>query len=230
MKNKIKAISISILVVVIYLFLGDILSIPIHLLKLDTNSWPMFIKIIYSLSSEILTLFLIIFLLRNQLKRALIDIKDNHKKYFKSYFKYWFLIMAIMMLSNLIILLIIPDAKASNQQAINLMFKNAPIYTFISAVFLAPITEELVFRQALRNIIKNKYLFIFLSGFIFGGLHVFLSMQQTYELLYLIPYCTPGFIFAYILYKTDNIFVPIGLHFFHNGILMSLQVLLLILK
>ena len=49
-----------------------------------------------------------------------------------------------------------------------------------------------------------------------------------YDILYLIPYSALGISFAYILQKTDNIFVTIGLHFMHNGILMALQVLVLI--
>ncbi|MBQ8234787.1 MAG: CPBP family intramembrane metalloprotease, partial [Bacilli bacterium] len=83
-------------------------------------------------------------------------------------------------------------------------------------------------RNCLYKIFKNKYLFIFISGFIFGSLHVFNDSMVISDLLYLIPYCTPGFIFAYILTKSDNIFNTIGLHFIHNGTLMTLQVVLML--
>ena len=68
-----------------------------------------------------------------------------------------------------------------------------------------------------------------MSGLIFGGLHVVGNINHWYDLLYLIPYCTPGFIFAYIMSKTNNVFVSMGLHFLHNGMIMSLQVLLIML-
>ena len=68
-----------------------------------------------------------------------------------------------------------------------------------------------------------------MSGLIFGGLHVIGNVNSIIDLLYLIPYCVPGFAFAYMLSKTNNIFVPMGFHFLHNGVTMSLQVILLIL-
>ena len=74
----------------------------------------------------------------------------------------------------------------------------------------------------------NKILFIIISGIIFGGLHVITGFSSPIDLLYLIPYCAPGFAFAYILADSDNIFIPISLHFMHNGILIALQFMLLI--
>ena len=99
---------------------------------------------------------------------------------------------------------------------------------FITAVILAPVIEELVFRQAFRNIITNNWLFIIISGLVFGSLHVITSYETPTDLLYLIPYSAPGIIFAYTLVKSKNIFVPMGLHFIHNGLLLSLQFVVLI--
>lgn len=200
----------------------------VPLLFIKTNSLTF--KIIYSLFQDIVQLLILVLIFKNELKDNLKDLKKNYKTYFKKYFKYWFLIIGIMMVSNYIILTFFNGTTASNQQAINNSFDKAPIYTFISAVFFAPILEELVFRLSIRKIFKNKYLFIFISGFVFGGLHVFISMTSPLELLYLIPYCTPGFIFAYLLYKTDNIFVPTFIHFFHNGLLLSIQLIAMVLS
>ena len=116
-----------------------------------------------------------------------------------------------------------------NEQIIRSNFQIAPLYMYLTSVVIAPAMEELVFRRGIRNIIKNDILFIIVSGFVFGGLHVLLSgTANPLELLYIIPYSVPGFIFAYILTKTDNILVDVGLHTFHNGILMSLQFLMMI--
>ena len=99
-----------------------------------------------------------------------------------------------------------------------------------SAVFFAPFTEEMVFRNSIKNIITNKYVFIITSGLVFGGLHVIGNINTIYDLLYIIPYSTPGIAFAIMLQKTDNIFVPMGIHFMHNAILMTLQIVLLFLR
>ena len=76
---------------------------------------------------------------------------------------------------------------------------------------------------------SNK-LFILFSGLIFGALHVVINLENLVDLLYIIPYSIPGFIFAYIYTKSKNIMVPISLHFLHNGIMMSLQILLLLVS
>ena len=103
-----------------------------------------------------------------------------------------------------------------------------PIYTFISAVIIAPFLEELVFRKSFRDMFSNNLLFIILSGLTFGAFHVIGSFETLFDLIYIIPYSIPGFVFAYTLSKSKNIFVPIGLHFLHNGILMALQTFLML--
>ena len=133
-----------------------------------------------------------------------------------------------MALSNGIIMLIDSSATAKNQDAVNELFRELPVYTFILSVFLAPVVEELAFRLSFRAIFKNKYLFIFFSGILFGSFHVIGSFENAIDLLYIIPYSIPGWIFAYTLQKSDNIFVPMSLHFLHNGILMSIQVFILL--
>jgi membrane protease YdiL (CAAX protease family) len=56
------------------------------------------------------------------------------------------------------------------------------------------------------------------------------SYEHLTDLLFIIPYSIPGFIFAYVYTKSKNICIPISLHFIHNGIMMSLQILLLLLN
>ena len=52
------------------------------------------------------------------------------------------------------------------------------------------------------------------------------SISTTLDLFYIIPYSALGVVFALMLYKTDNIFVSMGFHFMHNGILMAIQLML----
>ena len=106
----------------------------------------------------------------------------------------------------------------SGQEIIVETLKVAPIYTFIVTVFVAPILEELIFRLSFKNVIKNKWLFIIISGVIFGAIHVVFSVNDIYQLLYLIPYCSLGIAFSYMYYETDNILVPISFHILHNTI------------
>ena len=141
------------------------------------------------------------------------------------------MMLILMIGSNLIVTMFTSTDIAANQEAIMNNLKVAPVYTFIMTVFVAPILEELVFRLSFRKIFsKSNILFIFFSGFIFGGMHVISSYEHFTDLLFIIPYSLPGFIFAYVYTKCKNICVPISLHFIHNGIMMSLQILLLLLN
>ncbi|MCI9233398.1 MAG: CPBP family intramembrane metalloprotease [Bacilli bacterium] len=234
MKNesqKTKHLSIGIGVLFFYfaIIFFPFQLLPFSLLDIDYKMLPLWIRIIYAFIFEVIQFGIIIFLLKDQLKKDLIDLKQNHNEYFKKYFIYWFILLGAMMASNLLIVWFTPNEIANNEQSIHEMLKMAPIYTFITAVFIAPFQEEFVFRKAIRNIISNDILFILVSGLLFGSLHVVTSLTSWWQLLYIIPYSIPGFIFAYLLVKTNNIFVSGFIHFIHNGVLMSLQILLLLL-
>jgi len=127
------------------------------------------------------------------------------------------------MVSNLFIMLVTNNTTSGNEQAVRDMLVKSPIYAYFSGVIFAPVAEELIFRRGLRNIFRNDTIFILISGLIFGGLHIITGYSGVLDLLYLIPYCTPGIVFAYILTKTDNVLIPISIHFMHNGILIALQ-------
>lgn len=232
MKNKktiyIKNALLGIACFIIYFGISNLEISFLNFLGIDYTTMSTTIKVIYLILWEIVTICLIMFILNKVLSKNIDDMKKNHKIYFKKYFKYWLIAVAIMMISNMFITLISGNDLSSNEESIRVMFKISPVYIFFSSVIYAPIVEELIFRRSLKNIIPNKILFILVSGLVFGGLHIISGFSGPMDLLYLIPYCAPGFAFAYILADSDNVLIPISLHFMHNGILMSLQFMLLI--
>lgn len=183
---------------------------------------------IFAISYEVILLSVILIIFNKKIIQDFKDIKKNHKKYFKDNFKYYLIGLAVMFISNAIIMFILNKEVASNESAIRDMLAVVPIYIYIASVIIAPALEELVFRHGIRTLINNKYVYIIISGLVFGGLHVVTSLSVLSDLAYLVPYCSLGIAFAYIYYKTKNIFVTIGLHTMHNGILVGIQILLLI--
>ena len=163
MKNesqKMKNLGIGIGVLLFYFFT---LFVPYQLLHfsilgIDYKTIPLWIRVIYTFIFDLLQFGVIIFLLKDQLKKDLLDLKENHNEYFKKYFVYWFILLGAMMISNLLIIWFTPNEMANNEQSIHDMLKMAPIYTFVSAVFIAPLEEEFVFRKGIRNIISNDIL------------------------------------------------------------------------
>lgn len=222
-KNYLIDIIIGIVALFIYFTFQEVEVGILNFLHIDVETMSMTFKVIYLIICEIFEMLILIALFYKKLKVNIEDIKKNHLTYFRKYFKYWLLILMIMMGSNLIIMLFTQNQTSANEQAVRDLLIKSPIYAYFSGVIFAPVVEELIFRRGLRNIFKNDTLFILISGLIFGGLHVITGYSSLTDLLYLIPYCTPGIVFAYILVKTDNVFVPMSIHFIHNGILIALQ-------
>ena len=227
-KNYTKNAFLGILCIIIYFGLSDMQVSFLSLFHINYNEMSLPFKVTYLIIFEIFLMSLIVLVLNKKISRDFQNMRKYHKENFKKYFKFWLISVGIMMLSNFIINFFVKTGISANEETIRETFKISPIYIFFSSVIFAPVVEELVFRQSLKNIIPNKYIFIIVSGIIFGGLHVITSLTSVTDLLYLIPYCAPGFAFAYILADSDNIFIPISLHFMHNGILIALQFILLI--
>lgn len=228
MENNRKNILIGMMTFLLYFVYNLFQIMPLKLLGIDYNNMSLNSKVIYLLGYE-LVFILILFIAHR--KRFIEDFKDyihSFKEYVKKYFEYWALAFGLMIVSNLVIVSLFPNSVANNQESVNAILGTAPVYMIISAVIFAPIVEETIFRLSIRNFIKNDKLFIFISGIIFGALHV-IGSESLVNYLYIIPYSIPGFVFAYTLVKSKNIFVPISLHFFHNGFTMLMQLILSIL-
>jgi uncharacterized protein len=220
---NIKKISIGIGAFLFYFIVHDFAILPFNILNIDFIKLPLLIRTLYFMVFDIFVITILFLIFKKEIINNFIDLKKNHKEYFEKYLKYWFLALGLMIISNGIITMF-TDSIAANQDAINELFTRNPIYIVFSAVLIAPIAEELVFRLSLRYIIKNDWAYIIISGLSFGIIHILSAENVMSELVYLIPYTIPGLIFAYVHTKSKNIFVPIGLHFIHNGFLMSLKV------
>jgi len=223
LKNFIKGLS----AVAIYFTVSIFQSLPFTLMHININNLPNIIKILYTLSIEILIIFSIYLIFKKEIHTAIKDLKKNHLTYFKKYFKYYIIGLIVMMACNILIQSM-GGGISENESTIRDEFKLFPIYVYISAVLLAPILEEFVFRLSFKAIFKNNYIYIIASGVIFGLLHLLGMKIDNLFPLYLLSYCSSGISFAYMMAKSNNIFVSTGFHFMHNGLIMALQIFLLI--
>ncbi len=213
--------------ILLYFFVSLFKETPLILVGVDYNNLPIIFKEIYNISIQVIMIIVFILIFKDFFKKSFADIKKNHFTYFKKYLKFYLLGLAIMMVSNSLIL-ILGGMTSENETVVRTEFQMYPIYIFISAVIIAPIIEETTFRLGFRKIFKNDYLFIITSGLVFGSLHLLGMFNSSLILLYLIAYSGLGFVFAYMLAKTNNIFVSMGFHFMHNGILMAIQFITLL--
>lgn len=176
--------------------------------------------------SKLFMILLNVFIFRKDIIRDLKYFKEYFKEYNSLVLRTYLKSLAVIFILSLSIRLYTGISNATNQETIVDMLKGRTLYTSILTIIYAPIIEEILFRGYFRKIINNKYLFILLSGFIFGILHVIDDYKTISELLYIFTYGSLGCFLAYIYYKTNNICCNIYFHFLQNFI--SVVLLLLI--
>lgn len=210
---------------ILFLFNDYFYLLPFQILHIDYNSLSYNLKTLCSIFSSLVVLIIICLIYKDYLKEKIKEYKNNFNENFDLGMKLWFLGLLGMCITNLLIAAFSPVQEANNEVLVQEMLKQAPLLSFISASILAPFLEEMLFRKALGDIFKNKKLMIFMCGLIFGLLHVIFSLQTPWDLLYTIPYGLLGASFAYMMYKKDNIFIPITFHMLHNGILTLISII-----
>ena len=153
------------------------------------------------------------------------------KSYFKEYFvlilKTWGKALVLIMITTIIIQIITNTTQANNQIALQNSFNSNPVFIAILAMFYAPIAEELMFRGVFRKFIKNKKLFIIVSGVVFGLMHVIDDSKTLAEFSYVFVYSILGIYLAGIYAKTNNLCTNIFMHFMQNTLSVIGMILLM---
>ena len=221
--NKLKKRCIPMILVLLMLLWQVIGVFILRIFGINYNNFNEVLKVLFMFSLDLLFIGLLIFIYRKSIFR---DFKNFfNRQVFSNIslsFKYWLIGFLIMVFSNFIIAIITNGTLASNEEAVRDLIDKYPIYMAFQVMFYAPLTEEVIFRKSIKDAVNNKYLYVIISGLIFGGLHVISSINGLIDLIYLIPYCTLGFVFAYLYTKTNNIFSTITAHSFHNTLALIL--------
>ncbi|HEM5489666.1 TPA: CPBP family intramembrane metalloprotease [Streptococcus suis] len=104
--------------------------------------------------------------------------------------------------------------ETSNELELTKLLENIPFWlAFVRVACQAAITEEIIVRGYLFKKLfeKHKILGIVVSGLIFAFLHGPTDLGSW------IIYASPGFLLAYLYYKTDYLIYPIAVHFINNA-------------
>ena len=224
--DKTKYIIKGIIVFLIFEFSVYLQYIPVILLNINVKTMSYKTAVVLSTFSSIVTFFIFFLIYRKDLKKDFKDFWKNKENYMDTGIRCWIIGLLIMFASNIILNYLLKAGGAANEKTVQTMIKTLPILMIIDAGFIAPFNEEIVFRKTLKDIFKNKWLFIILSFLLFGGVHVISSAKTILDYLYIIPYGALGAAFAYSYYKTNNLFTSITLHMFHNIILILISILI----
>ena len=202
-------------VILILLFLGITFGLP----ESFFNKVPSYLVYVVIFALVLIFNF-------NDLKSAFLVFVKNFKVYLPFVIKRYFIMLGFMLLVGIPIVLLNNGNTSSNQEALNVMFKKVPLFTLILSTLYAPFVEENIFRLSLSKLFNNKTLFIIVSGFLFGALHIVDKFTSFYDLLYIFQYSTLGICLAKAYKDSNNIFVSISMHFIQNFIADILIILM----
>lgn len=191
---------------------------------IDINSFSLVNKCAALIIIDITFMFILYLIFRKELNREFSRYVKNFNKYFSFGFKWWIIGLIVMMGSNFIIQSVFGVSTATNENYVQDALSKMPVYIVFSSCIMAPFAEELIFRKALRKMFNNDFLFIVMSGIIFGFVHNVSSIGSM-QMLYIIPYGVFGAVFGYIYVKTNTIFTSMTFHFIHNSILVGISLL-----
>lgn len=165
---------------------------------------------------------------KDNLKEDFKDLRKNYKpkKLIKTVLIWFVIILIFNMVMGAITDLISPGAEIdSNTEAIDSLFKASTLYTIFKTMIFAIIAEELLFRESVHDVIKNKWLFIFVSSVIYT-LTSFAWTGFTGEtvLIDILLCFLPALLFSYAYYKNNsNIFVLMLIKFVYQLIPLTLM-------
>lgn len=200
------------------------------------NSICNMIGIKYDLSivlfADCIFMLTIIYIYQFNLKSDFNYLKKNYswKKLLKTILIWIGAIILFNFIIGIITEIIWPNivGKDNNTQKIVDLYNISSVYTIFKAMIFAVLAEELLFRESLRDIIHNKWIFVFISSIIFTILNC-LYNDLSYKYLWIdiiFIYFLPALFFSFIYIKNEsNIILLMLIKFTYNLIPLTLLLL-----
>lgn len=189
--------------IIIFLYIQYIIAIVMMFLNMSFGAEDYYMLTVFNFVNDLVVCIIMIILFRKLIKKGLSSIKGNinSKRILTFIWDLWvgfaslivFKYLAAIVSSFLSNLLGIQSQTVNNQSMVESLLGSAPAMMAIATCILAPIVEELVFRGAIGEAIKNKKVFITVSGLIFGFMHV------TQSLLLLLGIIIFGLLIDYLI-------------------------------
>ena len=229
--KKHKDLFIALLSFLLYFMFSPIIKYIIELFHIDLTKLNNVLLNIILIVIDLLLMGILFFIYRNEIFKDAKKYVSNKGKWFIKYLLIFLGSVLVMGILNVILAKITNLQTSENEKTVRELIQKFPVYMTFSTVLYAPFIEELLFRKAIRKIIKGndkttKIIYILISAIIFGLLHVLTLDASFYDILMGIPYMVVGLAFGYIYAKTDNLFATMQFHLMHNTLLLILQFVL----
>jgi membrane protease YdiL (CAAX protease family) len=191
MKDKLKIIRFFIAFLVFYFTATLVVIVMRYGMGMSLSSDNIYDLVLIDVISSLISMIIVVLMYNDK-------IRDSIKKVNKMKIRNFILkvivsgicLFAVKIVSGIVISILtsilgLESTTVENQSLVESMLESAPFIMMISVSIFAPLTEELIFRAGIKDIFKNKKVFIAVSGLIFGLMHVTDSVLFLFEILLL---------------------------------------------
>lgn len=110
--------------------------------------------------------------------------------------------------------------SAQNQDSVVSFLKKTPVMMTITAVILAPVVEELIFRKSIIGLFKNKKIGVVVAVASFALIHLIpeiIALDFLGLLHNIFSYLLPSIALTFVYMKSNkNIYIPMSIHMLSN--------------
>lgn len=208
MNNKLTK---GILVFALYLLIPMIIGMFLPSLN-NSNLLSVLVRFIIDVGA----IALFIYLFKDDFKEYNKGLVKNPKKVIGVGLLFALFAFIAMPICNIILHVLNVSASDTNNDTINTLYGVIPLYMMFQTLIYSPIVEGITFRKVFKDAINNKWLFIIISGFVFGLYHIIYNMTSLSQILLMLPYFVVGMLYAGAYSKTDNIYSAFIATFVYN--------------
>lgn len=213
----------TLLVFISYLLYSNVISVVFSTFKITNTT-------MISFFADLVFLICIVFVYKDNLKNDFENLKNDYKisKIVKTVIMWVVIIFVLNILMGALTEITYPNmADDDNTSAIISLLDVSTLYTIFKTMIFAVIAEELLYRESISDVVKNKYLFILISSIIYTLLNfIFVGFESNIIVMDLLSYFLPAILLSTAYVKNNNnIIILMIIKFFYN--LIPLTILLL---
>lgn len=191
----------TLLVFISYLLYSNVISVVFSTFKITNTT-------MISFFADLVFLICIVFVYKDNLKNDFENLKNDYKisKIVKTVIMWVVIIFIFNILMGALTEIIYPNMLFDdNTNAMRTMFKISMPYSLFKTMIFAVIAEELLYRESISDVIKNKYLFILVSSIIYTLMNfIFVGFESNIIVMDLLSYFLPALLFSTAYVKNNN--------------------------
>ena len=191
----------TLLVFISYLLYSNVISVVLSTLKITNATMLSFL-------ADLIFLICIVFAYRDNLKKDFENLKKDYKisSIIKTIIIWVVIIFVFNILMGAITEMIYPNmATDDNTNAMSTLFKTSMSYSLFKTMIFAVVAEELLYRESISDVVKNKYIFIVISSIVYTIMNfIFVGFESDIIVMDILSYFLPALLFSTAYVKNNN--------------------------